>query len=293
MSNQFDVSDFFNDNDEEGATGSAMGRLGLWLLHLCKGAFVLYAMSHGISASWQYAGNAEWQKVAQSLGIIVTSLTLIGIYLAFLQGKIQGGAQIISAGLTYFVGFILEALAIVTDSQLNAGLALPTVLVFYLVWLLPLAPALMAAGGFAIHLTEPERIRQRTRERAKLRLEEERFAARMAQERAEIATAKSIKAMQLQARQAAAQHLAQVYASDQVQQAIMATAAAHAPRLLRQAGILVDDPVVPGANHQLPVSSEQLPVNSGQSSALSTQSSALSSENGKGAQESLFTEGSE
>ncbi|MBP8056836.1 MAG: hypothetical protein KA314_13445 [Chloroflexi bacterium] len=238
----FDPEEFFTgvDGQEQSTMSKTVGGIGSWLLHLVKVMFLLYAMSHGISASLAYAGNHWWAQAAQIVGIVVTGIVLFGLYLLFMNRKIQGARQMIAAAAVYAIGFILECLAIVADSQLNAGQGLSSWLVAYLLWVLPVAPAIMGLGAVIVHALEPEQGRAREQAEQKRQLEDERFNALLDQERAKLNEARAIRAMQGSSRQAVIKQLGNVYASDQVQQAIMQTALANMPALLRAAGIQFD-----------------------------------------------------
>lgn len=253
-------NDIFNDTTQEepSAAGLAVGRLGVWLLHLTKLAFLAYSGAHGISAALQYAGSSDWQKLAQIVGIIVIEATLLGIYLAAMNSKLEGGGQTVAAAFTYGLGFIMAALGIAADSQLNAGLALSGWLEGYLRWGLPLAPGLMALGSLAIHTLEPAKMRDRAQARAKMEMEEERFRAKMANEKARLEEAKSIRSIQMASRKALLQQLYHVYSGEDVQKAIAATASQNAPAMLRAAGIDVETMgLSPEAGPQEPAAAER------------------------------------
>ena len=238
----FNPDEFFTgaEGQEQSTMSRTVGGIGSWLLHIVKALFLLYAMSHGINASLAYAGNHWWAQVAQIVGIVVTGIVLFGLYLLFMNRKIQGPRQMIAAAAVYVIGFTLECLAIVADSQLNAGQGLSPWLRSYLLWVLPVAPAVMGLGAVIVHALEPEQGRAREQAEQKRQLEDERFSALLDQERAKLNEARAIRAMQGSSRQAVIKQLAEVYASEQVQQAITQTALANMPALLRAAGIQFD-----------------------------------------------------
>lgn len=237
----FDFKNYFDeDEDEPSALSETVSTIGIWLLHFCKVAFFAYSGVHGVSAAWNYAGSSEWQKVAQIVGILVIEFTLLGLYLAYMNGGIKGPAQSIAAGITYAVGLILALLGIVADSQINAELQMSGWLMVYLKWGLPLAPGLMAIGGLVVHALEPSKLRERERDQERHKLAEQRFKALMADERMALDEAKAIRTMQMQSRQAVLQQLYSVYSGDEVQRAIAATAINNAPALLRAAGIDIE-----------------------------------------------------
>ena len=220
--------------------GDVAGGIGSWGLHIAAVAFLIYSGYHGISATAQYRAAAGLGMAAGIVGIIVIELVLMSIYLGWHNGRFVGAPQLIAAGSTYAIGFILACLGIVADSQLQAGIELSPWLGMYLTWGLPLAPAFMALGAVLIHELAPAQGRARQETEDRDRVEAERFNAYLAGLRAETMAARAVQRMQLNARQQAAQQIAAWYSSDQAQQAITATALKDAPRMLRQIGIDVD-----------------------------------------------------
>lgn len=260
----FDPEGFFKkqDGDEQSATSVYVGKIGAWLLHIVKFLFVVYGASHGISASLAYAGNHWWAQVAQSVGIIVTGLVLFGLYLMFMNGRIQGPAQTIAAAAVYIIGFLFECLAIITDSQMNSGLVLSGFLRGYLLWVLPIAPAVMGVGTVIVHSLEPEQSRARQRLEKERELAEERFKALIDQEIAKLNEARAVHNMQVTSRQAVIRQLGQVYMGPAVQDAIAQTAIANMPALLRAAGIEIESSAAlgPGSPHIKTVEIDDMPV---------------------------------
>lgn len=205
-----EFDDLFESDEGTGSTGSVLGRMGGGLLHLCHVWFLLYSGYHGIHASSIYAANTEIAKVMQIIGILVIELSLLGIAMAFINGKITGTKQMMAAGVTYAIGFLFALMGILADSQLNAIAGqvasatmmaatllaeaqaaanavantpeaaailaeakaaalnltsrnfgeLSNILAVYLKWGLPVAPAVMSLGDFAVHVYEPKRLRK-------------------------------------------------------------------------------------------------------------------------------------
>ena len=220
--------------------GDVAGGIGLWGLHLAAVFFAIYSGYHGISATAQYRAAAGLGMAAGIVGIVVIELVIMSIYLGWHNSRFVGAPQMIAAGVTFGIGFVLASLGIVADSQLNAGIELSGWLSFYLTWGLPLAPAIMALGAVLIHELAPAQGRARQETEDRDMVEAERFNAYLAGLRAETAAARAVQRMQLNARQQAAQQIAAWYSSDQAQKAITATALKDAPRMLRQIGIDVD-----------------------------------------------------
>jgi hypothetical protein len=241
--NGFDPNQYFQDDDtgEVSRMGQAAGSIGAWILHFCKVTFLLYSGAHAVNATLNYAGNSDWSKATQIIGIVTLEAVLFGIYLAWHNGKITGSWQSTAAGITYIIGFALACLGIVADSQVNAGLAVKPWLVWYLTWGLPIAPAIMAAGAILTSELAPDKLRQREQSNQKADLESEKFRAALAIQRAELKEAQTLRGMQLASRQAVLQELHKVYTGPEVQRAIASTAVDNAPALLRAAGIHVED----------------------------------------------------
>lgn len=234
--------DFFQDDQPAGPGrgGRVVGGVGMWGLHLAAVTFALYSGYHGISATVNYRAAGGLGQVAGVVGIITIELVLISLYLSWHNGKVTGAAQSIAAGVTGAVGFTLACLGIVADSQLQAGAALSPWLSAYLLWGLPIAPAVMALGALLVHELDPGQLRARRESVERVELEEAKFMAHVAGLRAELEAARTVANMQLNARAAAAKQVAAWYGSDQAQRAITATALKAAPSLLRSIGVDVD-----------------------------------------------------
>jgi hypothetical protein len=241
--NDFNPNHYFEDDDtgDVGRMGRTAGAIGAWILHLAKVTFLFSSGAHAIHATLNFAGSSDWAKAAQIVGIVTLEAVLLGIYLAWHNGKITGPAQSVAAGATYTTGFILAGAAIVADSQINAGVTLSAWLAWYMTWALPLSPLFMAAGAILTSELAPEKMRQREQSNERAALADERFKAALAIQRAELKEAQTVKGLQLASRQAVLTELHKVYTGPDVQKAIAATAVDNAPALLRAAGIHVDD----------------------------------------------------
>lgn len=241
-----DLNQFFAE-DQEGRSGSSnvVGGIGLWLLHLVMFSFALYSGAHGINAALQYAGSTNAGKVAQIIGILVIETVLIGLYLAFLNGKITGPAQSIAAGVTYLLGFGLACLGIIVDSRLNSGAPLSPELEAYLLWGLPIAPAVMALGALLVHILSPDTLRYRKQDQQSRELEDTAFTARLAIERARAEEEISKRGLQVLSRKAVLRELENIYSSPEFRDAIKRTAVERAPELFSEAGILIDRVMLP------------------------------------------------
>ncbi len=248
-----DVKRFFTGNQEErSGSSNVVGGIGLWILHLVMFTFAIYSGAHGINASLGYAGSSNFAKIAQIIGIVSIEAVLIGIYFAFLNGKITGAAQTIVAGITFIFGFALALTGIVADSQINSGAPLSEEIVFYLTWGLPIAPGLMSLGALLIHVLDPHTLQYRKKDQQKRELEELNFSANLAIERARAEEEISKKGLQLMSRQAVFRELESIYQSAEFREAIKRTAIDRAPELFSEAGILVDRVTIPGDTARAP-----------------------------------------
>lgn len=235
--------DYFQEvpTSEPTKSGRVVGGVGMWGLHAAALSFAVYSGYHGISATAQYRAGSGLGMVAGIVGIVTIELVLMSIYLAWHNQKINGAAQSIAAGMTALIGFILACLGIVADSQLQAGAALSPWLSAYLVWGLPIAPAIMAAGALFTHELAPGQLRARREAGQRDELAELQFKAHVATLRAEMEAAQHVANLQLNSRAAAARQVAAWYGSDAAQRAITQTAMSNAPAMLRAIGIDVEE----------------------------------------------------
>ena len=247
--------DFFQEEQQAGPgrAGRTVGNIGSWGLHIALLTFMIYSGYHGISATATYRADSGLGMAAGIVGIVTIELVLASLYLAWHNGKITGAAQSIAAGATYAIGFILACLGIVADSQLQAGLPLSSWLAAYISWGLPIAPAIMALGALLTHELSPGQLRARRESEKRDEVDEARFKAHMARLLAEMEAAKTVANMQLNARTAAAQQIAQWYSGEQAQRAIVDTARTNAPALLRAIGVdIADESRRPSSGGQAP-----------------------------------------
>ena len=231
--------DFFADENKNEQSGMSkkMGAIGAWMLHIAKVAFLLYSGVHGIMASIGFASDNLIARLAQIAGVVIIEGVLFGLYLAWHNQKITGDYQTIAAGATYGIGFLLATLGIVADSQTNAGVELSTVMILYMRWGLPIAPAIMALGAILTHELAPGQLLAREKSQELQKHQEEEFKAHMASLNAELEAKKTVANMQLNARKNVVTRIAAAYNADEVQEAITQTALANLPQLLMSAGI--------------------------------------------------------
>lgn len=228
-------------NKKSAGAGPVMGRTGHFLLHVVEGLFLVYSAYHGISATTTYRAAAGLGNLAGILGIVAIEVTLLAIYLAWVNHKLAGTTQQMAAGITYGVGFIFACLGIVGDSQLQAGLAPAPWLSFYLTTVLPAAPAIMAVGGFVIVMTGPESGRRRAEAETEQDILQGEYDLGMQLRIAEAEARAQLKAIELDTKLALAAQMRQYVSGPEAQRAIMETAERDTPALLRAIGIFVDD----------------------------------------------------
>jgi hypothetical protein len=119
---EYDVfeDDLFADHDE--SNHQTIGRWGLVLLHIIKGAFVLYSGAHNVQAALTATGSNVFALVAQIVGVLVLEATITALYMAGMAGKITGKLQGVVAALFWLTGMALASMGIVADSRLRRHL---------------------------------------------------------------------------------------------------------------------------------------------------------------------------
>ncbi|MCA9988778.1 MAG: hypothetical protein KDE59_30945 [Anaerolineales bacterium] len=208
----------------------------LLLIHL---AILLYTATHGISASLHFAGDSNWQLFGQIVGVVITEVTILAIYVLFALGYFTDTGEQIAAGATYALCFVIVALSSVVDATINAGGTIPAggLLAWHLAYGLPLSPVLVGIGVTAMKGFSGDvwaNIREKTTQREADKMA---FDARIATEKAGIKTAQQVEALKLASQLQTAENMAKVWASDTVQRAIQSQALANLPALLASAGI--------------------------------------------------------
>jgi len=236
-----------SDQNKRRNSGAFVGGAGHWLLHLVEILFLVYSAYHGINATTTYRAAAGLGNLAGILGIVAIEVTLLAIYLAWVNHKLSGVPQQIAAGVTYAIGFIFACLGIIGDSQLQAGIPPAPWLSVYLMIVLPAAPAIMALGGFLIVMIGPESMRRRNEAEDEQDILENEHDIRMKLRFAQAQADAQLKALELDTKLALAAQMKQYAASPDAQRAIVATAERDGPALLRAIGIFVEEPPRPAA----------------------------------------------
>ena len=231
------LKDFFS-NEEDSTSGSsrAVGGVGTWLLHLVVFAFAIYSGYHGISATMRYHGGGLG-TIAGVVGILVIEVVLIGIYLAYFNRRITGDGQKIAAAATLAIGFTLSCLGIVGDSQMQAGMSMSGWLSAYLMWGLPIAPALMALGAAVVMAAEPGHLRKMKEAAKDDEFAGKKHAKRMAAKEADLMVAQQLANMQLNGKMDAARYALDAYRTPEVQAFIQRSALANMPEMMRAIGV--------------------------------------------------------
>lgn len=234
--------------EAEGAFSPSKGRAltgntAVYLLYLIEIVFLVYSGYHGISASLLFAGSGL-AKIPQIAGIIIIELTLLGLSLAWHNGKITGSVQTFVALAGYAILFILACLGIIGDSQLHAGYPVTSWLATYLQWGLPIAPAIACAIVLVVNSLSPEQVQSRKRDNQQNAFSDATFEAYMVQEAAQARAQLQIKGLQIGSQVEVARLISEQINSPQVTAAIRQTALANIPALLQTAGIHLTDDMV-------------------------------------------------
>lgn len=247
----FDHTDYFQEQEGEAATrfgglGNVGRNVGKWLGFAAIVSTLAFSAYHGINATMQYRAGSVIGMLTGIVGIITVEIIIFSLILRWHNRGIIGSTQRVAAIATMVIGFILIFLAVVTDSRLNAGMALTPELHFYLIWLLPAAPLIMGALNHTVDELAPEQKWSQKAAEETLELQEMRFQAHIAAQKAELTAQKAIINANLNARTSAANQIAAHYQSDDVQSAIRQSALGNVPALLRAIG--VDPSTIPDVN---------------------------------------------
>jgi hypothetical protein len=247
----FNHTDYFQKQEDEATTrfgglGDVGRNVGKWLGFAAIVSTLAFSGYHGINATMQYRADNIIGMITGIVGIITVEIIIFSLILRWHNRGITGDLQRVAAIITMVIGFILIFLAVVTDSQLNAGMALTPELHFYLIWLLPAAPLILGACNHIVDELAPDQRWSQKAAEAMRELHEMRFQAHIAEQKAELQAQKAIINANLNARASAANQIAAHYQSDDVQSAIRQSALGNVPALLRAIG--VDPATIPDAN---------------------------------------------
>jgi hypothetical protein len=117
------------------------------LLHVIKGAFVVYSGAHNIQASLLATGDNIFAVTAQIVGVLVLEITISALYMAGMAGRITGRLQSVIAAFFWLIGIAMASAGIIADSRLHAGYELGELLSWYISTGLFLAPVVMVVGA--------------------------------------------------------------------------------------------------------------------------------------------------
>ncbi|MFZ2486874.1 MAG: hypothetical protein WAZ19_02030 [Anaerolineae bacterium] len=237
-----DLLKVFNiQNKDDGGAGKVAGTIGLWFLHFCKFTLLIYTATHAINASWQYAGSSAPQRAFQIVGIMTVEIALLGIYLAYINGKLSGWAQLIVAFIVYLMGFTIAGLGVIVDSQLNAGI-LGGFAEQYLHTGLPVAPLLMGFGAVVIGVLDPNKLQVAEMARKIGHLNRQQFDADIAMKTLDMQNNLATLALQVQGKQALIMEMANLTHSPEYKQAVKQRALTEATASYHQMGIELELP---------------------------------------------------
>lgn len=232
--------DVFEDDlfiEEESENHHTIGRWGKVVLHIMKGAFVLYSGAHNIQATLAATGSSPWAMTAQIVGVLVLEATIAGIYMAAMGGKITGKLQSVVAALFWVTGIVLASMGIVADSRLHAGQELSSFLTWHLTTGLYIAPVIMVIGVALIVFTDPVLSQQIANSRDRAVIQRQKVRTAVIAEKANHESRKIVHSIRLGAQKQMAVFARQYYKSDEVQAVLKDTAIRQLQDVMRQAGI--------------------------------------------------------
>lgn len=236
--------DFFAEEAPAARTrlNEVAGGIGLWLLHLIKISLLGYTSYHAIHAALLFASE-PLARVFQIFGFIAVDLTLLGLYIAYLNKMIAGAAQKIAAGIVYAICFAIAGAAVVIDSQIavNGVESLAGSAALYFNWVLPVVPLLAGLGAAVVHVLDEdnraEQVQQATHRRHARELHNLKFMAQVRREQTELDVQKTVANLQLASRLHVAKTLHDIVQQPTVLRQLQSQAQRDLPALLSAAGI--------------------------------------------------------
>lgn len=237
QNNDYDV---FEDDlflEEEGQGHPTIGRWGHILLHILKGAFVVYSGAHNIQAALLATSGSLWAVSAQIIGVLVLEATISGLYMAGIGGRITGKLQTVIASFFWVVGITLASMGIVADSRLHAGQQLGEVLTWHLNTGLYLAPVIMIIGTALVVFTDPVLSQHIANSRDRAVIQRQKVRSAVIAEKANHESRKIVHNIRLGAQKQMAVFARQYYKTDEVQAVLKETAIKQLQDVMRQAGI--------------------------------------------------------
>lgn len=227
--------DLFLEGDDQGHP--TIGRWGHLLLHVLKGAFVVYSGAHNIQAALLATSGSLWAIAAQIIGVLVLEATISGLYMAGIGGRITGKFQTVIAGLFWVIGITLASMGIVADSRIHAGQELGAVLTWHLNTGLYLAPVIMIIGTALVVFTDPVLSQHIANSRDRAVIQRQKVRSAVIAEKANHESRKIVHNIRLGAQKQMAVFARQYYKTDEVQAVLKETAVKQLQEVMRQAGI--------------------------------------------------------
>lgn len=238
-------------NDDIFSQESLLSKSGDVVIHIVTAMLFIYSAYHGINASRVYAGGGT--VIPQIVGILIIEAVLIGLHIMYFTGKISGREQITAFYATYAMGIVLITLGIVSDSVHNAGRTLPQFLAFYLDWVLPFSPVLMAVGAIITQGLSPDKIQARAKAQMMTVQDMAMFKAGLRSKQGAFKAEIIVQEVEADAKIETAKQIREVYKGDVYQDAVKETAEQNIRHLMRRAGILLPENAPPQLMEEVPV----------------------------------------
>ncbi len=241
-SHEYDVfeDDLFTEQDE--TSHQTIGRWGVMLLHIIKGAFVLYSGAHNVQAAITATGSNIFALVAQIVGVLVLESTITALYMAGMAGKITGRMQAILAAFFWLIGMVLASMGIVADSRLHAGYELGSMLAWHLETGLFLAPVVMVLGAVLVVFTDPVLSQSISNSRDRATIQRDKIKAAITAQKANHQSRRIIHNIRLGAQKQMAIEARKYYKSPEVQGVLRDFAVAQLRAVMRESGIPLPEP---------------------------------------------------
>ncbi len=239
---EYDVfeDDLFTEQDE--TSHQTIGRWGVMLLHLIKGAFVLYSGAHNVQAAITATGSNIFALVAQIVGVLVLESTISAFYMAGMAGKITGRMQAVLAAFFWLIGMVLASMGIVADSRLHAGYELGSMLAWHLETGLFLAPVVMVLGAVLVVFTDPVLSQSIANSRDRATIQRDKIKSAIMAQKANHQSRRIIHNIRLGAQKQMAIEARKYYKTPEVQNVLQEFAVAQLRAVMRESGIPLPEP---------------------------------------------------
>ncbi len=235
--------DLFQENETD--THATIGRWGVVLLHIIKGAFVLYSGGHNIQAAITATGDNIFALLAQIVGVLILEITITAFYMAGMAGKLTGRLQAVVAALFWLIGMSLASMGIVADSRLHAGYQLGAMLAWHIQTGLFIAPVVMVFGAVLVVFTDPILSQQIANSRDRAVIQREKVKTAVLAEKANHASRKIVHNIRLGAQKQMAIEARKYYKSEEVQTVLRDEAVRQLRAVMRGSGIPIPNDTLP------------------------------------------------